>query len=73
MGIRVDQVFDKLGKFALLRKLLGQGTGLFDGRDLASKEEPEHAFRKNLLATWRSREDLLAVRDGQAMESDALR
>ena len=69
---RVDQLLDVFGQISLLRELAGELAGLSLGGNLASQEKPQHALCDDLLATRSRSESLLAVRDSQAMETDAL-
>jgi hypothetical protein len=69
---RVDELFDKLGKFSTFRELIGEGTNLFWGRNLSGEQEPEHALRNDLPAINSSGELFLAIWDGQSVEADTL-
>jgi hypothetical protein len=51
---------------------LGERAGLLGGGDLPGEEEPEHTLRDDLFAAGCSREDLLAIGDGEAVEADTL-
>mmetsp|Transcript_11965 Transcript_11965/g.37239 ORF Transcript_11965/g.37239 Transcript_11965/m.37239 type:complete len:509 (-) Transcript_11965:21-1547(-) len=62
---------DRLGVGALL-ELGVEGLGLRLGRHVAGEQEPEHRLRQRLGAARGLGQGLLALRDGEAAEADAL-
>lgn len=72
LGEVVEHLGDELGDLSLLGQLAREDANLVGGRDLAGKEEPEHGLGKHLSASLALGEDLLAVLDGAAVETDTL-
>ena len=70
--LRVDEILNELGQGTLRRELLRERERLLGRWDLSCQQQPEHALRDDLLAAGRGREYLLAVRNGEPVEADAL-
>jgi hypothetical protein len=71
-GAAVDELLNELGNIGAGGPLSGQVADLLLGGDLAGEEEPEKTLRKRLLATGGLGEQLLALGDGLAAETDTL-
>ena len=69
---RVDQLLDVFGQISLLRELAGELASLGFGGDLAGEQQPKHTLRDNFFTALGTRELLLAVWNGQAMETNTL-
>jgi hypothetical protein len=61
-----------LGEVGTSDELLLELLRLGVGRDLSSKEVPEHGFGEHLLSSGSSGENFLTFRDGASPESDTL-
>lgn len=72
VGAAVDELGDEGGELAAGSPLGGQVADLLLGGDLASEEEPEEALGERLAAAGSLGEDLLALGDGLAAETDTL-
>lgn len=72
VGAAVDQLGDEAGELAAGGPLSGQVADLLLRGDLAGEEEPEEALREGLVAAGGLGEDLLALGDGLAAETDTL-
>jgi hypothetical protein len=72
LNSRVDEVLHEFGKITLLGQLARKSGGLFNGRDLAGEEQPEHTLWDNFLSPRSGRKNFLAVWNRQAMEPNAL-
>jgi hypothetical protein len=71
-GAAVDELLNELGDIGAGSPLSGQVADLLLGGNLAGKQEPEKTLRKRLLATGGLGEQLLALGDGLAAETDTL-
>jgi hypothetical protein len=69
-GAAVDELLDELGDVGAGSPLGGQVADLLLRGDLASEEEPEKTLGKRLLAAGGLGEQLLALGDGLAAETD---
>lgn len=67
----VEHVFDVLWDGCTGGKLLGHGSSLVWGWNLAGEEEPDYAFWEHLGAAWCRRELILALEQGEASVPDA--
>jgi hypothetical protein len=72
VGAAVDELSDEGGELAAGGPLGGQVADLLLRGNLAGEEEPEETLRERLSATGSLGEDLLALRDGLAAETDTL-
>ena len=71
-GAAVDKLLDKLGDVGAGSPLGRQVADLLLRGDLAGQEEPEKTLGKRLLAAGGLGEQLLALGDGLAAETDTL-
>lgn len=71
-GERVEHLGDELGDLTLLGELSRQTSDLLLSGNLAGEEEPEHGLGEHLTALNGLGENLLALLDGLAVESDTL-
>lgn len=71
-GQVVEHLVDELGDLTLLGELSRQASDLLGGGDLAGEEEPQHGLGEHLAALDGLGENLLALLDGLAVESDTL-
>jgi len=71
-GAAVDELLNELGDIGAGGPLSGQVADLLLGGDLASEEEPEKTLRKRLLTAGGLGEQLLALGDSLAAETDTL-
>jgi hypothetical protein len=71
-GAAVDELLDELGDIGAGSPLGGEVADLLLRGHLAGQEEPEETFGERLLATGGLGEELLALGDGLAAETDTL-
>ena len=64
-------MFDEVGEGGFLGEFSREGTDLGRRGDLAGQEQPKHGFGQHFGAGGAFGEDLLAVFDRSAMETDA--
>lgn len=68
----VDEVLDELGDGRAGGPVGREGGTLLGSRDLTSEQEPEQSLGQGLVASGGLGEELLALGDGLAAETDAL-
>ena len=68
----VEELLNELRDGSTCGPVLGEGSDLLLGGNLAGDEEPEEGLGERLVAAGGLREELLALRDALATEANTL-